>query len=180
MQNLISQAEFVKLVNGKQGTISKWIKAGKLPNKKGKLIMPEAEKAYRLLQVGISISIYPTATQQPNNSNNPELAQIINNELADEIIIPNGKFFPMKYKGIDIICDNFIDKKSVGIYANDFAAYTKITNDTQSLSIMLADPNELDNFITIELVDNNTNLDKTADFIITKSELLEFLKQKCS
>ncbi|HRG62240.1 MAG TPA: hypothetical protein PLP75_04365 [Burkholderiales bacterium] len=52
MKKLISQTQFAALVKANQGTISKYVKNGKLPAQGNKLIMPDAEAAYYLLLGG--------------------------------------------------------------------------------------------------------------------------------
>lgn len=190
MQNLISQAEFVKLVNGKQGTISKWIKAGKLPSKKGKLIMPEAEKAYRLLQAGISINIYPTVTQQPNNST--EYVTFDNDQLS----VPLDKLYSFKCNGLNLCAHNFTSWKDASIYTDSISVAVNQLDDYTTAEISLPDPATINNedldYIYLEIVPDEKMTEHSKllkakysinpidykHYLITESELLEFLKTR--
>lgn len=76
MRDLISQSEFVTLVKGKQSTVSKWMKSGKLPSKDGMLIMPAAEKIYHMRIAGLPVPLHTGEEEVPKSLTTEDVAVI--------------------------------------------------------------------------------------------------------
>lgn len=184
MKTLISQAEFVKLVNGNQSTISKYIKQGKLPVNGKKLIMPDAEKAYHMIRLKIT----PIPTEQLKSVEPIECITFNNDQLS----VPLDKMYSFKCNDIDVSAHNFTDWKSVNIYTDNVSVGINKHDCYTTAEISLIDPatiNDEDlNYIYFEIVPDGkiaevSKILKTNDFdckyyLITESEFLEFLKTR--
>lgn len=182
----MTQTEFVKLVNGNQGTISKYIKAGKLPHQGKKLIMPDAEKAYHLIMSGISLGYTKQNNQQFTNS--------VTISEEGELEIPANKMIDIFYADSQVNFSNF-ENKSVAIYTD--AGVSAVLNQYDNFNtteIMLIDPDsnfeddEDINSITMEIIPDGKHsevISKKFDddfdgkhYLVTQSELLEFLRSR--
>lgn len=198
MENLITQAEFVKLVNGNQSTISKYVKQNKLPHRGKNLIMPDAEKAYYLIKAGKQLMELPAPIKKVEQ--NGEYITLKNYPDNDVNIleVPTDKIGVLKYKSLNLIFSNnknqnravtidgdmrFVIINKRGDYITTEIALPIITPDSEDV-----DQDDL-SYIYCEIVPDGkitevstqikaSHLGSDNHYLITESELIEFLRSK--
>lgn len=187
MKTLISQSAFAKLVNGNQGTISKYVNTGKLPAEGKKLIMPDAEKRYHLIMAGMELMRASASKSKVNNQK--AMPNLMNLPHDTQLTVPDGKFNTLKYANLSISLNNF-EYKSASVSSDDFLAGINLYDDAESIEVMLSDNDDPDINIMLEIVEDAAK-DRVMEhqkklltdeyfqtFIVTKSELIEFLRSK--
>lgn len=188
MKTLISQSEFAKLVNANQGTISKYVKKGKLPADGNKLIMPDAEKTYHLLLGGLSITVSQNTSGNLSNFTVNDLnldgATEQTEKRYTEMIIPVGSYDNYSFEGYTIHCDNVFGS-GITVSNNNYRVSIDPIND-YTTAVVEVDTGDRYGFTIVP--DDNlddalvelSGLEKLnkAYFIISQSELLELLKSR--
>lgn len=186
MKILMSQTQFATLVNANQGTISKYVKSGKLPAEGNKLIMPDAEKVYYLLLGGVT-------THLPNG-NNTGLSDFISDDFCidnpqekiNSINISEG-YCNYRFEGYNINCEKIFEPSVTISNGNYIAGLDKI-NDYNTVhieirtkhnyGITVVPDDKIDNAL-IELPGLINEEDENSSyFVISESELFELLKNR--
>lgn len=178
MKTLISQSEFAKLVNGNQGTISKYVKDGKLPAEGKKLIMPDAKEAYHMIQAGIIIA--GTYTQEDHS-------QDIKEDEAENLIVDNGKFAQYYFNDFKITCNNvFYNSDGIEVSTSNFISQCYMRNGKEVAGITFSKSEDYFSFEVVADEDYNAILSRVQNiegfgesvFLIKQSEIIELIKQK--
>lgn len=194
MKTLISQAEFIKIVGAKsKGTISKWVRDGKLPSENGKLIMPDAEKAYYRYKGGV-IEYTPTI----NKSNYDELPINFNDGTQGKaslfkgginLTLPADKEIDIYFNDHKITLYSFENNDCMSVISSNTAMITMTTNNEKNYQYPFMELNDAENSAfavvdddkkieVIESIDGLINDHDNNVYLLTKSELIELIKEK--
>lgn len=186
MKILISQTQFATLVKANQGTISKYVKSGKLPAEGNKLIMPDAEKAYYLLLGGVTTHLaegnntgLSAFTPDDFCTDNPQ-------EKFNSINISEG-YCNYRFEGYNINCEKIFEPSVTISNGNYIAGLDKI-NDYNTVLIEISSKHDYGfTVVPDDKIDNalielsgliNESDDKHSYFVISESELFELLKNR--
>lgn len=182
MKTLMSQSQFAHHMSTphkrvSQPMINRYIKQGRLPAQGSKLIMPDAEKAYHIIQAGMEMLRVIDDKPKPK----PQLSDVIT--LQEGQLIGETKFKDYTLKFYDN--DQY---NSVDIHSTDFIAGIESTQDIKSAAITFKTSVD---YIGLNIVkdhekdaliqDFQTRLDDELDstfFVVSESELIEWLKNR--
>lgn len=179
MKTLISQSEFAKLVNGNQGTISKYVKDGKLPAEGKKIIMPDAKEAYHMIQAGIVL-----AGAYDNKDHSQDFEE---DEADNHLIVDNGKFAQYYFNDFKITCNNVFDNSNgMEISTSNFISQSYIYNGKEVAGVTFSKSDDYFSFEVVADEDYDTVLSRVQTiegfgesvFLIKQSEIIELVKQK--